>query len=380
MGAVSSIESPSRSATGVARTVALVGKRELASMEFPLPEIGPGDLLVKVHLCGICGSDLHWWDGHWGPRYPTVLGHEFIGEVAEIGVEAAERRGLAPGDPVAVEMLLPCWDCDRCREGRYNVCDQDDRSVDESRGRQYGCNMPAQRPPTALWGGYSEYLFAPREAIVHRLPDAVPWERAVFVEPLAVACRAVARGRVRPGEAAVVVGPGLVGIMLSIAAQAAGAEPVVVTGTRDYRLALAREFGAAETINVREQDPEVELRRILDGSLADVSLEAAGTPVAQAQAARLVRRGGRAVLTGLCGPATLELDPDADLLSKEIDLLGSFLSAGGYEPAIEIAAGGEWPLERLITHRLPLDEAARAFEIIERREQSVLKVVLDPWA
>jgi threonine dehydrogenase-like Zn-dependent dehydrogenase len=244
-----------------ARCVALVGRRALEVREFPTPRLGAGDLLVRVRLCGICGSDLHWWDGHWAPRYPTVMGHEFIGEVAAIGEEAARRRGLAPGDPVAVEMLLPCWECERCRDGHYNLCEEDDRSVDERRGRQYGCNMPADRPPTPLWGGYAQFLYAPREALVHRLPRDLPWERMVFTEPLAVACRAVARGGVRPGESVVVIGPGLVGLMLTIAAKAAGASPVVVTGTRDYRLDRALELGADATINVRTSEPEGELRR-----------------------------------------------------------------------------------------------------------------------
>lgn len=360
-----------------ARRVVLAGVRRLELDERALPELAPGDLLVRIALCGICATDLHFWHGHLGVSCPLVLGHEFVGEVAAIGAEAARRRGLAVGDHVAVEMSLPCRACARCREGRYNLCEEDDPFEPAFVGREYGCNIDGNRAP-GLWGGYGEYLFVPGEAIVHRLPAELPWEVAVFTEPLSVAFRAVGRARVRPGDTVAVLGPGPVGLMLTMAAKAAGADRVVVTGTRADRLALARRFGADLTVDVRNGDP-AELVRGELGGLVDVAIEAAGTATAQEQAVSLVRRGGRVTITGACGPARITLRPDEQLLLREVDLLPSFLSAGGYEPAIGLLSRGAWPVEELVTHRFGLDEVERAFGVVAAREEGAIKAVLDPW-
>jgi len=364
--------------TAPARQVVLAAPRRLELRERPLPELAPGELLVRIALCGVCATDLHFWQGHLGVSCPLVLGHEFVGEVAALGPEAARRRGLSPGDRVAVEMSLPCRACARCREGRYNLCEEDDPFEPTFVGREYGCNIGAERAP-GLWGGYGEYLFVPDEAVVHRLPPDLPWEVAVFTEPLAVAFRAVARARVAPGDTVAVLGPGPVGLMLTMAARAAGAERVVVTGTREDRLALARRFGADVTVNVREGDPAAQVRGAL-GRLVDVAIEAAGTATAQEQAVALVRRGGRVTFTGACGPARISLVPDEQLLLREIDLLPSFLSAGGYEPAIGLLSRGVWPVEQLVTHRFPLEDVERAFAVVAARAGGAIKAVLDPWS
>lgn len=352
--------------------------------EAPLPQPGPGDLLLRVALVGVCATDLHLLAGHIGDPFPLVPGHEFVGEVAAIGRDAAERRGLAVGDAVAVEMLLPCRSCARCREGRYNLCEADDPATVSGPGRQLGVNIPATVEP-GLWGGYAEHLWVPAEAVVHRLPDGLPWRRAVLVEPLAVACRALGRGRLAPGEDVVVIGPGPVGLLAAAAARSAGAGRVVVVGTRENRLALARRFGADATVNLREagtaEAVDAAVRRVLGGRRPDLVLEIAGTPAAQQQAVRLVRRGGRVVLAGACGAAApVTFLADEDLLTREIDLLPSFLSAGGFEPAIRLLERGEHPFEELVTHRVALAGVASAYDLIESRADDVVKVVVDPWA
>lgn len=378
------LPSPGRPLPPTSRTALFPAADRVTTVDTALPELGPGETLVRVALCGVCATDLHLWQGHIGDPFPLVPGHEFVGEVAAVGPPAAagspsRRPPLEVGTHVAVEMLLPCHTCDRCREGRYNLCEEDDPSLPGERGRQYGVNMGASRAP-GLWGGYGQYLFVPANAIVHELPAELPWDVAVFTEPLAVAFRAVARARVRPGETVVVVGPGPVGILLAVAARAAGASTVVVTGTRDERLALAAEFGADLTINVRDGDPAALLHERL-GRLADVVIEAAGSPVAQQQAVAMVRRGGRVTLTGACGadvPVTFRADED--LLTREIDVLPSFLSAGGYEPSIRLLARREWPIERLLTHRFGLDEVERAFDVVAGRREGAIKAAIDPWA
>ncbi|WP_348787085.1 alcohol dehydrogenase catalytic domain-containing protein [Leifsonia sp. NPDC080035] len=354
------------------------GAIETATIALPSP--GEDDLVLRVALVGICATDLHLLAGHIGDPFPLVPGHEFVGEVAAIGAATSERRGLSAGDHVAVEMLLPCGTCARCREGRYNLCEADDMATGLARGRQLGVNIPRTVQP-GLWGGYAQHLWVPREAIVHRLPDELPWRRAVLVEPLAVACRALARARLQPGESVVVIGPGPVGILAAAAARSAGAGRVVVAGTRESRLRLAERFGADATVSARGDDPEAAVRDALGGSLADVVIEIAGATAAQQQAVRLVRRGGRVVLAGACGAgAPVTFLADEELLTREIDVLPSFLSAGGFEPAIRLLERGDHPFEELVTHTVGLDGVADAYALIESRADDVLKAVVDPWA
>ncbi|MDO9397591.1 MAG: alcohol dehydrogenase catalytic domain-containing protein, partial [Herbiconiux sp.] len=303
------------------------GVIELSSTAVPEP--GPAELVMRVRRVGICATDLHLLDGHIGDPFPLVPGHEFVGEVFAIGDEAAATRGLAVGDRISVEMQLPCNDCERCAEDRYNLCDRDDPAAGLPVGREYGVNIPRTSSP-GLWGGYADHLQVPAEAIVHRLPESIPWDTAALVEPLAVSFRAVQRGRVAEGDTVAIIGPGPVGLLISAAATISGASRVVMIGTRDNRLELARRFGTDATVNSRQVD---DVRQaVIDalGGLADVVIEIAGVPDAQSLAVTLARRGGRVVLAGACGwGADVAFGSDRDLLTREIDLLPSFLSAGG---------------------------------------------------
>ena len=358
------------------RQVVFASRDEIVLDTISVPEPAADELIVRVRRVGVCATDLHLLAGHIGDPFPLVPGHEFVGEVATIGAEAVDARGLRVGDHVAVEMLLPCQHCARCVEGRYNLCEQDDMMSGLARGRQFGVNIPRSVAP-GLWGGYSEYLFVPPEAIVHRLPSDLPWDAAALVEPLAVASRAISRGRVRPGDRVVVIGPGPIGILLVAAARAAGAS-VLILGTRASRLQKALSFGADAAVSLHHQNPETAVRAHF-GGLADVVIEAAGTSEAQQMAAPLVRRGGRVVLTGACGAGAItSFRSDEDLLTREIDILPSFLSAGGFGPAIALLARGQVPYADLVTHSFPLEDVAHAFAVIANREQDVMKVVLLP--
>lgn len=359
------------------RQLVFSARDTMAITDIAIGPTGPDELLLRVALVGICATDLHLLAGHIGDPFPLVPGHEFVGEVAAIGAGAARARGLAVGDRIAVEMLVPCRGCARCREGRYNLCEADDMATGLDRGRQYGVNIPRTVEP-GLWGGYSEYLHVPAAATTHKLPADMAWESAVLVEPLAVAYRALSRARLRPGESVVVIGPGPVGLLAAAAARAAGAGRVIVAGTRDSRLELAKRFGADTVVNTRAADAAEVVRAEL-GGLADVVIEIAGVAAAQQQAVQLVRRGGRVVLAGACGAGVpVAFRADEDLLTREIDLLPSFLSAGGFEPAIALLARGEFPFTELVTHRFPLEQTAEAFAMIAAREAGVVKAVLHP--
>jgi len=350
------------------------GSIELSSIDVPTP--GPRDLVMRVRRVGICATDLHLLDGHIGDPFPLVPGHEFVGEVAAIGDDAAAKRGLAIGDRIAVEMLLPCGECPRCLEGRYNICERDDPALGPAAAREYGVNIPRTTGP-GLWGGYADHLWVPAEAIVHRLPDDLPWDVAALVEPLAVAFRAVHRGRVSAGDTVVVIGPGPVGLLMAAAAKLSGARRVVMIGTRPSRLAVSQRFGADVTIDSSTTDDVPGAVRAALGGLADVVIEAAGFPAAQTQAATLVRRGGRVVLAGACGwMADVTFGSDRNLLTREIDVLPSFLSAGGYEPAIAALVDGAFPFSDLVTHHFELERVRDAFDVVRTKQDGVIKAVL----
>lgn len=367
--------SPTEAATS--RQVVFTGVDSIEVAETPIPQVGPDEILMRIVREGICATDLHLLAGHIGDPFPVVPGHEFVGEVAAIGPGATEARNLQIGDRITVEMLLPCRQCPRCREGRYNLCDQDDMLQGLDRGRQYGVNIPRTVDP-GLWGGYAQHLIVPEAAIVHRLPESLPWDVAALVEPLAVAQRTIVRGRVAPGENVVVIGPGPVGILAVAAARAAGAGTVIMAGTRESRLETATRFGADAVINIRTDDAGEQMRHVLGGR-ADVVIEAAGVAAAQEQAVQLARRGGRVVLAGACGAGVpVTFHQDEDVLLKELDVVGSFLSAGGYEPAISMLTRAEFPFAELVTHTFGLDDVHRAFQVVRDRDQGVLKAVLDP--
>ncbi len=359
----------------------LTAARKIEIRKFEKPKLGPKDFLMKVRYCGICGSDVHIWEGSWNPPYPMILGHEFIGEVADSGSEALEWRQLREGDQIAVEMIIPCHNCEWCRRGYYNLCLSDDRSVSPENGVEYGCNIPIRRKPTPLWGGYSQYLYVPQNAIVHKFENAVEWKEATLTEPLAVSVRGVKRGNVQAGDSVVVVGPGPIGLLAIVAAKAAGAKLAILAGTRDSRLKVGEALGADHTVNITKvSDPVEEVKKLTNGLGADIVIETAGTPSAQEQSLKMVRKAGTVVIVGLTGGRDLTINPDADLMAKELDVKASFLSAHAYQDALKIIQSGRFELKKIITHIYPLVDVEKAFQTVTKREGDVIKVLLDPWA
>lgn len=343
-----------------------------------VPQPGPGELVLRVARVGVCATDLHLLDGHIGDPFPLVPGHEFVGTVAAVGPvhgDGDDRR-IEVGAPVAVETLVPCGRCDRCREGRRNLCELDDPVRHPGPGRQLGVNIPRTIRPYA--GGYATHLVVPREGIVHRIPDGLDLETAVLVEPLAVAVRAVERGSVGLGDKVVVIGPGPIGLLAAVAASAAGAGEIVMVGGRAERRAHARAFGATETVAERGGRLVAAIHDLIPGG-PDVVIEAAGSVDAQLDAIKIVRRGGRVVLAGACGSGpVLSVPSDDHLLTREIDVLPSFLAAGGYERALGLLAQGRYPFASLVTHVYPLADVERALAAVHERTEGLIKAVLVP--
>lgn len=341
------------------------GVRDLREGRFPLPAIGADDALLRVEACGICGSDYEQYDGALPVRMPLIPGHEPLGMIEDIGEEAARRWGVARGDRVAVETLIPCGFCTECVSGRYRLCSG-------SRGglSAYGYRPVSMQP--SLWGGFAEYLYLEPHALVHRMSRDVPAELAVLFNPLGAGFRwAVSMPSLAVGETIVVLGPGQRGLACVIAARHAGAGCIVVTGlARDERkLALAREFGADHTLVADGDDVVARVREITDGRLADVVVDVTSYATeAVTQAIALARRGGRVVLAGTKGPR-----PVADFLTdrivmKELTVMGALgVDWPAYEAAVRVIESGAYPLARMHTHTLPLEDAARGIELLAGR-------------
>ncbi len=341
------------------RAAVQTGARQIAIREYPRPVTGPDDGLLRIEACRICGSDVEQYQGHIGRLpFPLVLGHEPLGIIEELGERAAQRWGVSVGDRVALEILVPCRTCELCLTGRYMSC--------RRRHGTYGYS-PADKPP-GLWGGFGEYVYLHPNAIVHKVRGDIPAELAVMFNPLGAGVRwACHLGGIGLGDTVLILGPGQRGLAAVIAAKAAGAGTVIVTGlAKDKpKLALAREFGADHTINVDEQDTVARVEDITGGELADVVLEL--TPMAAEpvrDAIKAVRHGGRVVLAGLKGGRGIELNTDL-IIHKAATVVGAYgVDARAYSEAIRIIESGRFPLERLHTHTFELAELARAIETL----------------
>lgn len=344
-----------------ARAMVLHGPRDLRASAFPLPAVGDDDAVLRVEACGICGSDYEQYAGALPSRYPVIPGHEPVGTIEAIGPAAARRWGVRTGDRVAVESMLPCGHCADCVQGNYRLCGQ--------RGgvSVYGFKPTDDAP--ALWGGYATHMYLDPHALVHRMAPQVAPEIAVMFNPLGAGFRwAVDMPRLRPGETIVILGPGQRGLACAIAAREAGAGTIIITGLRrdDEKLALAREFGAHEAIDVERENAVKRVREITDNRMADVVVDVTSYAVdAVTQAIDLARRGGRVVLAGTKGGRAVPEFVSDRIVTKELTVMGALgVDWAAYEHAIRLIESGRYPLEKLHTHTLPLAEAERGIRML----------------
>lgn len=339
---------------------------------FDLPTIGPRDMLLKMKLCGVCGTDVHLFHGDWNPAYPLILGHEIFGEVAEVGSDAAIKHNVKVGDLVNAEVLIPCNACYFCERGDYARC---------VKVELFG-NISCARPPH-LWGGFGPYIYIPYNTRIHKFPKDVIPEAAVLIEPMGTAIRACKRSEVSIGTATVVIGPGPIGLVSVVAAKAYGADPLILVGTREDRLALGKELGADYTIKIERTTPREEvIKQVRDmvndhGLLAAVVLEAGGTVEAQKLGLGLLRPTGVMTIMGATGTGkTVQLDTYYELLLGEQRVQGSNLSGWAYEPAVSIINSKRFPLEKIVTHSFPPSELKKALDYSANRIENAIKVVI----
>jgi L-iditol 2-dehydrogenase len=331
---------------------------QLEIADFPQPQPGPNEVLIRVAACGICGSDVHGFDGTSGRRIPPiVMGHEAAGVVAATGTGVTRFKA---GDRVTFDSTVYCGECAFCRRGEVNLCDR--REV-------IGVSCGEYR----RHGAFAEYIAVP-ERILYHLPATMSFTEAAMLEAVSVALHAVRVTGSFEGQTALIIGAGMIGLLTIQAARAAGAARVLIADIDATRLNLARSIGVDEALELSgEQLTRAILERI-GGFGADVVLEAVGRSETIATAIDCVRKGGTVTLIGNITPR-VEIHLQK-VVSRQIRLQGSAASAGEYPEAIELVAGGKIKVKPLITAVAPLEDGPQWFKRLYAHEPNLMKVVL----
>jgi threonine dehydrogenase-like Zn-dependent dehydrogenase len=339
--------------------------------EIPVPEVGPGEVLVKVLGAGICAGDSKCHDGaalFWGDGYrdaycqpPVTPGHEFVGEVVVLGEGAAQKYGLAIGDLAISEQIVPCWECRFCKRGQYWMCD-----------RKHDVYGFRQRTPGAM----AEYMRFPADAINHKVPTLITTRQAVYIEPLACAIHAVQRGQIELGDTVVIAGCGPLGLGMVAAARLKNPGCLIALDLRPNRLAVAKKCGADLTLNPDEVDVVSEVRKLTGDYGCDVYIEATGNPQAVTQGLRMIRRMGTFVeFSVFNGSAKVDWTIIGD--TKELNIHGSHLGPFCYPLAMDMILKGQVPADDIVTHEFPLAGFNQAFDMVHAAKESI-KVMLKP--
>lgn len=332
--------------------------------DVPRPEPGPNEVLCKVRAVAICGTDPHIIQGHhlgfWPKEFPLVPGHEWCGDVVEVG-PGAEVFGWEPGIRVAGTSHAACGFCRKCVEGRYNLCE---RFGDLRVHNQYGHNAP---------GAYADYVVHSIKS-VFAVPDALSDEEAAMLDPAAIALHTVKRGGHAPGDTVVVVGPGVMGLLVAECARALGAGRVIVVG-RGARLEKAAALGH-ETVDFTQGDVVEAIRERTDGRGPEVALECSGAAGALRDCAAMLRKGGRVAVIGI--PLEDADIPLQRIVLDEIEIVGVRAAAGEMAEIIPLVSAGRVRLRELITHSFALEDFADAYRTFTERVDGALKVVVRP--
>ena len=334
--------------------------KTLRLADVPEPEVAPNEALVQVRACGICGSDVHGYDGSTGRRIPPVImGHEASGVISRVG---SEVEGLSEGDRVTFDSMISCGRCYFCGEGRPNLCDN---------RRVLGVSCDEYRRD----GAFAEYVNVPQH-IIHKIPDDVSFEHAAMVEPVSVAVHAVNITPLGLADSALVVGAGMIGLLTVQALRAAGCGRIISVDLEDDRLALARRAGADETINSRGADVAAVVREMTDGRGVDVALEAVGAAPTVKMAVDSVRKGGSVTLIGNVSP-TVEFGLQS-VVTREVSLFGSCASSNDYPACLELMSRGVIDVAPMLSAAAPLDRGPEMFERLYNKEPNLTKVILQP--
>jgi 2-desacetyl-2-hydroxyethyl bacteriochlorophyllide A dehydrogenase len=343
------------------KALVLRAPNQFAVEEVEDPTPGPLEVLCRVERVGICGTDVHMVQGHydmWPAYYPFIPGHEWSGEIVELG-EGAEGFGWAVGDRVAGSSHAGCMHCETCIAGRYNLC------------LNYGNSRVHSHYGHTAQGAYADFVVHSIRSIF-KLPDGMSFDLGAVTDPASIALHCAHRGLVASGQTVAIIGAGPVGILAADAARSLGASRVIVAA-RGARLGVVEEFGY-EVFDTNARGGVDRFREMVPGG-ADVVLDAAGTPQTVPMALDMLARGGRCSTVGIpTEDVSMSL---AALVLDELELVGSRAVAGEMQATLDLIADNRIRAGKIITHRFPLEEFARALEVTDQRIDGAMKVVID---
>jgi L-iditol 2-dehydrogenase len=333
---------------------------DLQMRDVPEPALGSQDVLIQVKACGICGSDIHGYDGSTGRRIPPlIMGHEAAGVVARIG---AKVNSVSVGERVTFDSTVSCGKCSFCQRGDVNLCDH--RQVLGVSCGDYRRN-----------GAFAEYVSVPQH-IVYSLPESFAYEKAALIEAVSIAVHAAKITGIQPGSSAVVIGSGMIGLLAIQAFRVFGCTKIIAVDLEESKLALARSLGADETFLATNPELLAKLKSATGGHGPDIAVEVVGAQKSVRTAIESVRRGGTVTLIG--NLATSVEIPLQIVVTRQLRLLGSCASAGEYSECIKLMESGAINVDPLISAVAPLHEGAEWFSRLYAREPGLMKVILQP--
>ncbi|OZU88352.1 sorbitol dehydrogenase [Virgibacillus indicus] len=332
------------------------GFGNLEIQDKPEPQAGPDQVKIEVKYSGICGSDIHTYEGHYKVGVPVTLGHEFSGEVVAVGEGVTEFK---PGDRVTSETTFYiCGECEYCQSGDYNLCN-------------HRKGLGTQQD-----GGFAKYLVARKDS-VHHLPENVDYQSAAMTEPLACTHHAVDKTDIKEGDIVVVIGPGPIGLFTAQVAKSRGATVLITGLTNDkVRLDKAKELGIDYAVNTQEQDIKELVNSLTDGYGADVVFECSGAVPAAKQGLDLLRKKGQYGQVGLFAQPEVQFDLEK-IIQKEIRVVGSrSQKPADWEPSLELMNNGSVNAKAMVTHEFDITQWDEAYQAIKSGE--AIKVLLTP--
>jgi threonine dehydrogenase-like Zn-dependent dehydrogenase len=337
-----------------------VGDFRYEEVERPRP--GREEMVVRVKKCGVCAADPKIYGGtaYFTTKIPIIAGHEFIGDVEELGPGAKEKFGLEIGDKAIAEQIVPCGECYYCRRGLYNLC-----KVHEI----FGILGPD--------GGWAEYIKYPRKSLIWKVPSNLPDKVGIAIEPLSCAIHGVERGDIGLGDTVVVIGDGTIGLLMLQVARLKNPRKLIFVGHHDPRLKLGQDLGADICVNSKVEDVVEAVRAETDGRGCDVTLEASGHPSAIEQSVQMLRKRGRLMVFSVFAQKTsLDYSIISDI--KELEIFGGHLGPYTYPLAINYLEEGLVKVDQIVTHDLPLKDFQQAIELSEKKRDNAIKVIMTP--
>ncbi len=326
--------------------------------EVPLPELEGNDVLIKVLRAGICGTDVGVLHGYVPAKFPVTLGHEFSGTVARLGSPSLISR-FKEGDPVSAAGGWGCGECEFCRQGMVRFCKQ-----------RYGLGRTVD-------GCMAEFVKMD-SWVVFRLPPNVPFDESQNFLNIACVIRAFKKAPLQLGNKAVIFGAGNMGLVMLQILKLAGASQVIAVDTIDFRLEMAKKFGATHVVNVTKENPINTILKLLPNG-ADVVMEATGNPLSFQNACDVIKAGGVLISIGMFSSKVKELNLSF-LYQKEATIYGTTGGEEGYQEALQLLAEKRLAIAPMITHRFPLEDTARGFETFEDKGANALRIIIEPAA